>query len=505
MRFVSGVSIVKWGDKLEQSVITPVMIALGILLACCSGASALDPSLDVNQYAHTAWTLREGFAKGMVTSVAQTPDGYLWLGTEFGLLRFDGVQSVPWRPPGDGHLPNNWIRTLLAARDGTLWIGTLKGLASWKNGRLTQYQELAEQSVDTLLVDREGTVWAGGYEGPTGTLCAIQDGSAQCHADGSSLGQWVASLYEDSGGNVWVAAQTGLWRWKPGPPKLYRMPHPVTGASQTLNESDRGTLLIGTQDGISQLVDGKGSAYPLPGNVPRFKPEKLLRDRDGGLWIGTLNRGLLHVHRGKTDVFTQANGLSGNFVTRLFEDREGNIWVATKSGFDRFRDLAVHTISTYQGLPSAAPWSVVAARDGSVWVGSRDGLSRWNNGHVTIYRRHSARPELVEPPRVTRHGVVSEISDSGLPDDDVGALFEDDDGRLWVSTLRGIAYFEHGRFVPVSRLPQGHTSSIVGDTAGNLWIANDAQGLYHLLGRRVIEHAPWTTLGTQRRGYDSAP
>jgi ligand-binding sensor domain-containing protein len=154
--------VMEWAHKLGSAVVAPGILALGILLVRCPGASALDQSLDVNQYAHTAWKFREGFANGMVTSVAQTPDGYLWLGTEFGLLRFDGVRSAPWRPPGNGQLPNSWIRTLLAARDGTFWIGTLRGLTSWKNGKLTQYPELVGQSVDTLLEDREGTLWAGG-------------------------------------------------------------------------------------------------------------------------------------------------------------------------------------------------------------------------------------------------------------------------------------------------------------------------------------------------------
>ena len=99
---------------------THTVIALGILLSCCPCASALDPSLDINQYAHTAWRIREGFTKGFISSLAQTPDGYVWLGTEFGLLRFDGVRNVPWQPPPDQHLPSSNIMSLLAARDGTL-------------------------------------------------------------------------------------------------------------------------------------------------------------------------------------------------------------------------------------------------------------------------------------------------------------------------------------------------------------------------------------------------
>src|ERR1700675_3585571 len=103
---------------------------LGILLACCPCALALNPSLDINQYAHTAWTVREGFFKGPITSIAQMPDGYLWLGTEFGLLRFDGVLYVPWQPLSGQHLPSSYVHSLLAARDGRLWIGTAEGLAS---------------------------------------------------------------------------------------------------------------------------------------------------------------------------------------------------------------------------------------------------------------------------------------------------------------------------------------------------------------------------------------
>lgn len=468
------------------------VLAALFVLGWCPYAIALDPALDASQYGHTAWFLREGFARGQIYAIAQTPDGYLWLGTDFGLLRFDGVRTVPWQPPGNEQLPNSWIRTLFTAPNGTLWIGTLGGLASWKDGRLTGYPNLAGHSIQSILSDREGTIWVGAY-GPTARLCAVRNGRAQCDAGG--FGDWVESLYEDRDGALWATAQTGLWRWRPDAPEHQPIPDVAIASSQALNEDENGRLLIAAEGGIIQLVDGKAVEYPVPAVRSGFQPQRLLRDRDGGLWIGTADRGLLHVHGGRTDAYTQADGLSGDFVTRLFEDREGNLWVATKSGLDRFRNVAVQTISSNQGLPTA-PWSVLAARDGSIWLGSLNGLSRWKDGQVTTYRTTNSGSAGGTQPGAASED-AREVFDSGLPDDGVGTLFEDGDGRLWVTTLRGVAYFDRGRFVPVRDLPQGRTPLIAGDGAGNVWIVNGALGLYRVRDNAVVERIPWTALNVK--------
>ena len=224
---------------------------------------------------------------------------------------------------------------------------------------------------------------------------------------------------------------------------------------------------------IRKLVDGKADEYPLPGTRRPFGPVSLLRDRDGGLWIGTLHGGLLHVHQGKTDSFGPSDGLSSDAIRSLFEDREGNIWVATRDGLDRFRDFAVPAISVKQGLSSTDVYSVLAARDGGIWVSTVDGLNRWNNGQITIYRKRN----------------------SGLAEDSVGSLFQDDHGRIWVSTLRGVAYFENGRFTAEVGVPPGVVRSFAGDGAGDLWISQQDQGLFRLLGGSVVERIPWSRLG----------
>ncbi len=134
---------------------TAVALAISIFaaLVCCSesAAFALNPSLDVGLYAHTPWKIREGFFKGVIVAIAQTVDGYLWLGTEYGVVRFDGVRFVSWQPPAGQQLSNIHIKSLLASRDGSLWIGTSEGLARWADGRLTNYPEFAGKSVGALV------------------------------------------------------------------------------------------------------------------------------------------------------------------------------------------------------------------------------------------------------------------------------------------------------------------------------------------------------------------
>ena len=452
------------------------ILLAGMLLMLSPAAFALETSLDISQYAHSAWKVRDGFTKGTISAIAQTPDGYFWLGTEFGLLRFDGVRAVPWQPPPGQRLPSASIFSLLAARDGTLWIGTTKGVASWKDGKLTHYPELAGETIRApILEDREGTIWVGGLAfPPPGKLCAMRKGSVQCYGEDGSLGNGVRGLYEDRAGNLWVGLREGIWHWKPGPPKFYAEMGPGNGI-QGLAETDDGALLFGARTGIKRLVGGKIEPYPLPGSVRDFTAARLLRDRDGNLWIGTSDAGLVHLHGGRTDVLTQADGLSGDFITALLIDREGNIWVATDGGLDRFREFAVSTLSLNQGLSNASILSVLADRDGSVWLSTRRGLNRWNKGQITIF---------------------GDSRMNGLLNGNyAGSLFQDSLGRVWASTLREFGYLENGRFISVKNVPGGPVYSITEDHSGSLWIANKDLGLIHLLQSGEVQQTPWTKMG----------
>lgn len=457
----------------------PCLLLALVASSSPTGAAPLDPPLQVSQYAHTAWTARDGAMLGLVFAIAQTPDGYLWVAGSFGLFRFDGLRFAPWQPPKGQSLPDRPY-SLLVSRDGTLWIGTFGGLASWNGTELTRYPQTAKGFVTSLLEDRDGTIWAGLFADP-GRLCAFRAGQARCATPEGGFGGYVWSLGEDGAGSLWVGAESGVWRWAPGTPQRFQVPRMRVADLATTVE---GQILVGIRGGgIRQVAGDQLMPYPIrraarPEElIPDrdIKANKLLRDRDGGLWIGTDGLGIVHVKDGMADSFTRAEGLSGDIACSLFEDREGNIWFGSEKGLDRFRKLPVTSLSKQQGLPNGVTKSVLATTDGSVWIATDDGLARWKDTRPVVYKEHD-----------------------GLPDARVQSLYQDADGRVWASTARGLAYFADDRFVAVDDVPYTEVYSITGDAAGSLWLSGNA-GLGRLSRGRFVENIPWAVLGRQQQ------
>jgi signal transduction histidine kinase/ligand-binding sensor domain-containing protein len=451
-----------------------------IVLALCTCALALDPSLEISQYAHTAWRVRDGFAKGVITSLAQTPDGYLWVGTESGLLRFDGVRPVVWEPPEGQQLPGSLITSLLVGRDGTLWIGTFTGLARWKDGKLTQFPELAVQSVTSLLEARDGTIWIGIYAQAEGGVCDIRSQSLHCERDRRKFGAGVMALYEDSKGTLWLGASKGLWRWTPGTPQFFSIPEDPFGITSFVEDA-RGQLLFGSYAGIRRFVDGRVEPYPSSGSAYSWHVTRMFSDHDGGLWVGTSEHGLVHIReQERPDVFSHTDGLSGDYVTRFLEDREGCIWVATYDGIDRFRAYAIPTISTKQGLSSPVALSVLASKEGSVWIGTTGGLNHWKDGQISLFG--SARGSPASGGKLNRETISS--------------LFEDSRGQTWVSTAEGkVGYLQEDRFIQIPGIPRGTVLSLGEVPSGHLWVSHQQAGLLHVFDGRVLEQFSWSGIG----------
>ena len=441
--------------------LTQAVVVLITWLACCSFAFALDPSLDISQYAHTSWKVRDGFARGFIYAIAQTPDGYLWIGTEFGLLRFDGVLALPWRPP-NGQLPSNDIPTLLVTRDGTFWIGTTKGLASWKDGKLTTYSEFNGSRIFALLEDRNGTVWAATREARI-------------------FGENVGPIDVDAEGNFWVGFDKDSRKWKSGRPQSSEVWDPMH-LQPALAQLEQFAFLTANDQQLTKSVAAQLESGASTVLSQHLKPPQILRDRDGGLWVAIPDRGLVHIHQGKTDVFSETDGLSGNTVTGLLEDREGDVWAVTSNGIDRFREYAVPNFSTKQGLSSSKSVAIVGAKDGSVWVATYNGLNRWKDGRFSVVNVIGS----TQDPRTAKGAPYS--------------LFEDSERRIWVSTVQEFGYLENNRFVPVRDVHGGRITSMTEAPAGHLWLAKEEDGLLHLFQGRVVEKFPWTALGHKDDG-----
>jgi len=455
------------------SIRTPAwrIVLVSLLLASGTHAYALNPALDISQYAHTSWKIRDGFTRGYIRTIAQTPDGYLWFGTEFGLLRFDGVRIVEWQPPGGQALPSNEIVKLLAARDGSLWIGTDRGLVRWTGGAVTVIPEFSGLFISGIAEDRAGAVWARSIGVASGKVCSVTPAPAHCE---SRFGDVLVGLYEDRRGALWTAVPNGVWRLKPGRPVLYQVPGALDSI-QMLLDDERGLLMV-SRRGVRRLIDGRIETYAPAARAQSYRTSRLLRDRDGGLWIATAGHGLVHIHDGRSDEFSLADGLSGDNVFALFEDREGSVWVSTASGLDRFRDFAIPTLGVRQGVPARSVSTVLAAGDGSLFFGTMSGVFRTNPN------------ALSGPPSLLQRGRQS--------DGPANSLFEDRAGRLWVSTIDGIGYSDGDRYVPKRDVRfESVVRAMTGGPDGTLWIANLREGLLQLPASGVPQRIPWKQLG----------
>jgi PAS domain S-box-containing protein len=437
-----------------------LLFCLILFFLAISPVAALDTSWQISQYGHTAWRIQDGFFAGTPNAIAQTSDGYLWIGTQAGLMRFDGVRFVSWSPPEGKELPSSRINSLLGARDGSLWIGTTMGLARWRNGELTNYRDRTG-SIMAILEDRDGTIWIAraAVSDEKGPLCQVTDTALRCYGrdDGIAL-SYAVTLANDSVGNLWLAGGTKVSRWRTNSADTYVSaglnPDEIFNGVLALAAGPYGSLWVGlvhagNGGGLQQLAQGKWKPFVTPEfDGRRLKVTALLVDRDSSLWIGTLNRGIYRIQGNNVDHFGNSDGLSGDAVTRLFQDREGNIWIATSSGIDNFHEVRVATFSTRQGLSADQVNAVLASRDGTVWIGNY-GLDVLRSGKI-----NSIQPQ------------------NGLPGRAVTSLLEDRAGRLWVGVDKELSVYERGKFRKISapdRKPLGAVRAMAEDVDGSIW------------------------------------
>jgi signal transduction histidine kinase/ligand-binding sensor domain-containing protein len=487
-------------------------LAIWIAAACLvSTAWALDPHKTLTQYSRHTWGQQDGLPQDTIKSITQTADGYLWLGTDEGLARFDGFEFKVFSRPGSD-LPANSIAALAASPDGTLWIGTSSGLGQYRDGHFRIYTTkdgLPDDDIRDLYSDHSGTLWI-----VAGTdVCRLQEGKFTALKSGALLPMTSArAVREDKNHNLLVAGSNV--------PELPARPSlrvvGVAGDKVTTLLDDtrfgedlvlafladsRGNLWIGTNHGLVER-SGNGSVrlFDSHSGLPEDLVRAVVEDHDGNIWAGTSGG----IARLDGDRFVaSAKTAETDQVRTLFEDREGDLWVGGNGGMTRLRDDVFTSYGKTEGMPSDEPDTVFQDHTGRLWVGFHDaGLMLFSPGQPRLYTTKDGLPEeeiffIRETPGGdlllgTRNGLVrmhgSSFTTLELPEPLLRVVWdalEDSSGRLWLATPGGL----------VEKTAQGVRTVVGGgplvvngvDTLsqgkdGVLWAGSYGKGLWRIEG-----------------------
>ncbi len=493
-----------------------------MLVLAALPARALDPSRAITQYRLQSWSTKEGLPQSSVEALLQTRDGYLWLGTQEGLVRFDGIRFVVFDKSNTKALKANRVVALCEDRKGDLWIGTEGGgLTRLQQGVFTTWREangLPNDRVRAVVEDASGVLWVGTDRG-------------LARARGSEFttvalpGRFVGSLHAAKDGTVWVGARDGSLRPMRQDQLGEPIPIPGSGAVQALWQDEDGTLWVGRRDALVRVGPGSVRAYTAREGLPGRSVMAIRRDRDGSLWVGTENGGLARLRGDRFEVFTTREGLSNNIVQEILEDREGNLWVGTQDGgLNRLADGKFVTWTEREGLAADIVWPVMGDREGNLWAGtSNGGLSRFRDGVFTNFTTRDGLSSnsiqaLAQDAEGalwvgTRGGGLDRLKNGrwtrwttrdGLPSDSVNALLPDREGRLWIG-LRdgGLVWMDRGRIVPVGgqSLLREVVHFLHQDRRGDVWIATNGRGPRALFGGRLqlVHHQGGTLFGHRER------
>jgi signal transduction histidine kinase/ligand-binding sensor domain-containing protein len=412
-----------------------------------SAAYALNPHKALTQYSSTVWTQEQGLPQDTIRAIAQTTDGYLWLGTDEGLARFDGYEFTIFNRAG-GALPANSITALATAPDGSLWIGSAGGLTHYAANRFRTYamkDGLPDNAVSSLLVDHAGALWivAGG------NLSHYDKGKFTNFAPGPNLPiTAVRTLVEDRNNDLWVAGFTGVvklsgGRFSPALPFSAKEGDLITD----MVIDRRGVLWIAGSQGVIEISpSGKRRRYTERDGLPDDFVRALCEDRDGNLWAAT-NSGIARLEGSAFSAPGGTGARDRDLVRSLFEDREGDLWIGAANGLTRLRDDLFTSYGKSEGLPSDEPNAVYQDRTGRVWVG-------YHGSGLALFGRAPAPV--------------------ALPDVEVFSMRESPSGDLLAATRRGLARMRGGRFQlysPRDPLARNLVFDALEDSSGRLWLA----------------------------------
>lgn len=458
------------------------------------------------EYTFDVWQTENGLPSNTIRAILQTRDGYLWLGTFNGLVRFDGVRFVVF---GEAQgVSNSRIVCLYEDHAGALWIGTEGGgLICYRGGQFTPYTTragLSDNVVLSLSEDRHGNLWVGTRSG----LNCLRNG--QIIGDSKHFGLASRAVYRicaDRSANLWILTETlsllkeGRETVPPfeGEPSRFSSVH-------SIHEGFSGSVWIGGANGyVARMKDGQVTVFGKEHGLLPDMVWEIFEARNGDVWVGTASGGLSRLRDGKFTTLTTQEGLSSNSISSIFEDREGNIWVGTNGGgLLRLKAKKLASFTPRQGLSHEVALSLAEDHEKQVWIGSNGGgLNLWRRGVFAPYHvNYLLDNECIWSVCAGQQGrlwigtwggglfqktgdkIVNYGAADGLSDKMIAALCEDSSGGLWIGTYTGgLNYFRDGAFVQYGSkegLSANFVTTIVEERPGSIWIGTSGGGLNRL-------------------------
>ncbi len=467
-------------------------------------ATALDPMRSVTQYDLRSWQTDAGLPQNSIQAITQSPDGYIWAGTQEGLVRFDGVRFTVYDKNSLTEMRSNDILSLFVDREGTLWAGTSSGgVLRMANGRFSPAssdQNFMSMAVSSIQQDQDGALWFGTLEHG---LFRLRKGALTSFGKRDGLpSDRIHALYPDRNGGLWIGTSEGLAHLANGRFSVWTMKDGIPARSITaLVEDTQGGLWIGSSDGWLFKFDREKITM-------RMRPTTetiwvLKQDQDGNLWIGTIGTGLFRLTDRHLSSLRSRDGLSDDFIQSIYEDRENNIWVGTSAGgLNCVTDSKFAVYSTHDGLVPGSLTVVCEDTNGSLWIGTDGaGVNRMKDGKIDVINESkglsdnhvlslacSRRGSMwigtntgglnrIDPDgRMTKYALKD-----GTRPQSIWALCEDAAGSLWIGTYgHGLFKLKDGSFTHYTMandLSHDQIISLCAGSGGRLWIGTNGSGL----------------------------
>jgi PAS domain S-box-containing protein len=437
-------------------------LAGGILLLYLTtgGTTPLDAQeRAITQLQIRSWTEEDGLPVNAIVEARQTPDGYMWFGTESGLVRFDGSQFITVGPPESPLYTSSDIIALAVGAGDDLWIGTTTGLIRRDRSGTFRWdaepQELASAYVTDIHTGSDGRLWVA----TTGEgIFLITDDTIgkKIPTRGFEPGS-IRDISPSRGGLPWVATDDGLARVGRDTVLIHVAGSDSSHDARAVLEDRRGRVWLGTRDGLFRLEDGQLVQATESGPLRNTLIRDIEEDRDGNLWVATSGAGLFRLTGNRWEQLSVEHGLPSDDLHVLAIDDRGDLWVGTGAGLALVYEGDVLPITPAEGLSSAVTLPIMEDRGGRLWVGTfNGGVTRIDGDETTVL------------------GVAD-----GLPHDVVLSLAEDATGRVWIGTRGGIAIFDRDR---VTGPPPGVPSSesvlaLLYGRRGMMWVGT-TNGVY---------------------------